>query len=133
LKCPTICPKMNVEMKRVYQAYQEQERVVFVSHTIDPENDSIPLLKAYSESLGIATKKWQFLHGDKEEIHRLAEGYFMQAYQDLNAPGGYAHSGGFLLIDENRHIRGVYDGTNSKDVDRLIDEIALLLKEKTND
>lgn len=129
LQCPTICPKMNVEMKRVYDAFLAQEKVRFVSYTIDPKNDSIPLLKAYSESLGVDPKKWHFLHGDEGEIHQLAEGYFMQAYQETNAPGGYVHSGGFLLIDGNQHIRGVYDGTSPTDVNRLIGDIHLLVNE----
>ncbi|WP_410879415.1 SCO family protein [Myroides sp. DW712] len=130
LQCPTICPKMNVEMKRVYDQYQTEESVVFVSHTIDPKNDSIPVLKAYSESLGVKTPKWQFLHGEETTIHQLAQGYFMQAYQENKAPGGYAHSGGFLLIDGKQHIRGVYDGTSTTDVNRLIQDINLLLKEQ---
>lgn len=129
LQCPTICPKMNVEMKRVYDAFRENENVVFVSHTIDPKNDTIPVLKAYSESLGVDGKKWHFLHGDEQVIHQLAQGYFMQAYQESNAPGGYAHSGGFLLIDAKQHIRGVYDGTSTTDVNRLMQDINLLLKE----
>ena len=128
LQCPTICPKMNVEMKRVYDAYQTEEDVLFVSHTIDPKHDTIPVLKAYSESLGVDSLKWHFLYGEEQVIHQLAQGYFMQAYQETNAPGGYAHSGGFLLIDGQQHIRGVYDGTNSADVDRLIQDIKLLLK-----
>ncbi|MGQ8868789.1 SCO family protein [Myroides sp. TSA_177.3] len=128
LQCPTICPKMNVEMKRVYDAYQTEEDVLFVSHTIDPKHDTIPVLKAYSESLGVDPLKWHFLYGEEQVIHQLAQGYFMQAYQETNAPGGYAHSGGFLLIDGQQHIRGVYDGTNSADVDRLIQDIKLLLK-----
>ena len=130
LQCPTICPKMNLEMKRVYDAYQTQENVVFVSHTIDPKNDSIPVLKAFSETLGVHAPKWHFLHGDEAVMHQLAQGYFMQAYQENNAPGGYAHSGGFLLIDKQQHIRGVYDGTSTADVDRLIKEIQLLLNEE---
>ncbi|WP_158963596.1 SCO family protein [Myroides fluvii] len=130
LQCPTICPKMNFEMKRVYDAYQTQENVLFVSHTIDPKNDTIPLLKAFSESIGVQAPKWQFLHGEEGVIHQLAQGYFMQAYQENNVPGGYAHSGGFLLIDSKQHIRGVYDGTNATDVDRLILDIKQLLKEE---
>ncbi|MBB1151118.1 SCO family protein [Myroides sp. NP-2] len=130
LQCPTICPKMNAEMKRVYDAFHENENVVFVSHTIDPKNDSIPALKAYSESLGVDGAKWHFLHGEEGAIHQLAQAYFMQAYQASDAPGGYAHSGGFLLIDPDQHIRGVYDGTSTTDVNRLLAEIPVLLNEK---
>ncbi|MBW3517730.1 SCO family protein [Flavobacterium sp. NKUCC04_CG] len=132
LKCPTICPIMNQQLKRVYDVFKKNKEVLFVSHTIDPENDSIPVLKAYSEQLGVDSKKWHFLHGEKKDIYKLAEqGYYTQAYQEPQAPGGYAHSGGFILVDENRHLRGVYDGTNAADVDRLIKEIVILLKEKS--
>lgn len=131
LKCPTICPIMNVELKRVYDVYKDNMNVLFASHTIDPENDSIPALKAYSDQLGVEATKWFFLHGEKNDIYHLAEkGYFSQAYENKEVPGGYAHSGGFLLVDAQRHIRGVYDGTNTEDVDRLISEIEILLKEK---
>lgn len=130
LRCPTICPVMNLQMKRVYDAFKEDEQVLFVSHTIDPENDSVEVLKAYADKLGVDSKKWHFLHGDKKEIYDLAEkGYFAQAYEDMDAPGGFAHSGGFVLVDEKGHLRGVYDGTNAEDVDRLMKEVVILLGE----
>ena len=133
LRCPTICPVMNMELKRVYDTFKDNENVLFVSHTVDPENDTIPVLKAYSENLEVNPKKWHFLWGEQKEIFDIAKNsYFTQAYEDLYAPGGYAHSGGFILVDKNRHIRGVYDGTNSIDVDRLIKEIVILLNEESN-
>jgi len=132
LRCPTICPVMNLQMKRVYDAFKEDEQVLFVSHTIDPENDSVEVLKAYADKLGVDSKKWHFLHGDKKEIYDLAEkGYFAQAYEDMDAPGGFAHSGGFVLVDEKGHLRGVYDGTNAEDVDRLMKEVVILLGENS--
>src|SRR5690554_434239 len=133
LRCPTICPVMNVELKRVYDTFKDNEKVLFVSHTVDPENDTIPILKAYSENLEVNPKKWHFLWGEQNDIFDIAKNsYFTQAYEDLDAPGGYAHSGGFILVDKNRHIRGVYDGSNSVDVDRLIKEIVILLNEESN-
>ncbi|MGE4345776.1 MAG: SCO family protein [Flavobacteriaceae bacterium] len=133
LRCPTICPVMNMELKRVYDTFKDNENVLFVSHTVDPENDTIPVLKAYSENLEVNPKKWHFLWGEQNDIFDIAKNsYFTQAYEDLDAPGGYAHSGGFILVDKNRHIRGVYDGTNSVDVDRLIKEIVILLNEESN-
>lgn len=132
LRCPTICPVMNLQMKRVYDAFKEDEQVLFVSHTIDPENDSVEVLKAYADKLGVDSKKWHFLHGDKKEIYDLAEkGYFAQAYEDMDAPGGFAHSGGFVLVDEKGHLRGVYNGTNAEDVDRLMKEVVILLGENS--
>ena len=133
LRCPTICPVMNMELKRVYDTFKDNENVLFVSHTVDPENDTIPVLKAYSENLEVNPKKWHFLWGEQKDIFDIAKNsYFTQAFEDLDAPGGYAHSGGFILVDKNRHIRGVYDGTNSVDVDRLIKEIVILLNEESN-
>lgn len=130
LRCPTICPVMNAELKRVHDRFKDDKDIVFVSHTIDPENDSISVLKTYADHLGVKADKWHFLHGDKHQTYDLAEkGYFAQAYDDAEAPGGYAHSGGFILVDQNRHIRGVYNGTDTEDVNRLIKEIVILQRE----
>jgi protein SCO1/2 len=131
LSCPTICPKMTKELKKVYESYKSNPNILFISHTIDPENDSIPRLKKYSENLGIDSKKWFFVTGNKDSIYSLAEnGYFSTAYSDSTAPGGYVHSGGLLLIDKNKHIRGVYDGTDQKETKRLISDIKKLLIEQ---
>ncbi len=130
LSCPSICPKMTVEMKRTYDFFLRDDRIRFISHTVDPEHDSIPRLKAFTSSLHIDNNKWKFVTGNQDSILQLAEkGYFSNAYKDSTAPGGYVHSGGLLLIDKNRHIRGVYDGTNPKETYRLINDINILLKE----
>jgi protein SCO1/2 len=131
LNCPTICPKMTNEMTKVYEAYKSNPNILFISHTIDPEHDSIPRLKSYAENLGADPKKWFFVTGDKDKIYSLAEeSYFARAYSDSTAPGGYVHSGGLLLIDKNKHIRGVYDGTDPKETERLKIDIKTLLNEQ---
>lgn len=131
LSCPTICPKMTNEMKKVYETYKSNPNILFISHTIDPENDTLPRLKNYANNLGIDSKKWFFVTGNKDSIYSLAENeYFSKAYSDSTAPGGYVHSGGLLLIDKNKHIRGVYDGTNQKETKRLISDIKKLLIEQ---
>ncbi len=130
LSCPTICPKMTKEMYKAYLPFATNDRVAFISHTIDPERDSIPRLKAYAVSLGVKTPKWNFVTGNADSIYNLAEhSYYSAAYPDSIAPGGFTHSGGLLLIDKNRHIRGVYNGTKPEDTQRLIDDIRTLLKE----
>ena len=92
LRCPTICPVMNMELKRVYNAFKNNENILFVSHTVDPENDTIPVLKAYSENLEVDAKKWHFLYGEQKDIFNIAKNsYFTQAYEDLDDPGVYAH------------------------------------------
>ncbi len=130
LSCPTICPVMSRELKKVYDAYQTDDRVSFISHTIDPERDTIPRLKAYAETLGVWAPKWNFVTGNQDSIMNLAEeSYYSAANADTTAPGGFVHSGGLLLIDKNRNIRGVYNSLESKETDRLIADIKRLLRE----
>lgn len=128
--CPTICPIMKREMIRVYQEFQQNEKVVMLSHTIDPEHDTIEVLQDYSRRLGSDGKQWQFLTGERTYIYELAEkGYYSTAMADSTEPGGFVHSGGLILIDEKKRVRGIFDGTNSADTDKLIEAIHLLLNE----
>lgn len=129
LSCPTICPKMNFELNKVYKVYKNNPNILFLSHTIDPEHDTIERLKAYTKSNKISNK-WHFVTGNRDSIYSIAtKSYFATAYKDSKEPGGYVHSGGFLLIDKNRHIRGVYDGTIPEETKRLIRDIKVLLSE----
>lgn len=131
ISCPTICPIMKKEMIRVYEAYKGNPEVMLISHTIDPEHDTLALLKDFSKRLGSDGKQWMFLTGDREKIYELAEkGYYSTAMADSLEPGGFVHSGGFILLDKNQHTRGVYNGTEPKEVDQLISDMKLLLKEK---
>lgn len=131
LSCPSICPVMTTELKRVYDRFQTNPNVYFLSHTIDPENDTIPRLKEFTENLGIDGGKWFFVTGEKDSIYSMADNsYFATAYADDSAPGGYVHSGGLLLIDKQKHLRGIYDGTNPAETERLMADIDILLKEQ---
>lgn len=128
--CPTICPTMKKQMLRVYDKYKVVDQVNILSHTIDPLHDSVHVLKDYSERLGVASDKWHFVTGDEDVIYDLGEtSYMVTAGEDESAPGGYIHSGAFLLVDMDRRIRGVYDGTIPEQVDVLINDIDKLLKE----
>lgn len=130
LSCPSICPKMNNEMIKVYEEFKNNDTVLFLSHTIDPERDSIKRLKLFSETIKVKSNKWHFVTGEKNIIYEMAEkSYFSNAYKDSTAEGGFVHSGGLLLVDKNRHIRGVYDGTDDVETARLIKDIRILLKE----
>jgi protein SCO1/2 len=130
LSCPTICPKMTKEMKLVYDAYSLDTNVLFISHSIDPARDTPQRLKAYANAMDIDIHKWVFVSGNRDSIYTLAErNYFSTAYTDSLAPGGFVHSGGLLLLDKQRHIRGVYDGTNPTQTKRLIKDIETLLGE----
>lgn len=126
--CPTICPKMKTEMLRVLDAYQGDDRVVILSHTIDPEYDTQQVLKEFADRLEVKGNQWHFLTGDKDSIYAMAERYMVSAEQDPSAPGGFVHSGAFILVDGKRQIRGVYDGTNPQQVDTMIVDMKGLLK-----
>lgn len=128
--CPTICPVMKGQMMRVYDSFYDQPEVLFLSHTIDPEHDSVAVLREYAEQLGVESHKWHFVTGDKETIYETAQtSYYATAAEDELEPGGFIHSGAFILVDKQRHIRGIYDGTDPEAVDRLIADINILLKE----
>ena len=128
--CPTICPIMKKQMLRVYEAYETNDQVAILSHTIDPKHDSVAVLKDFADKLGINSSKWKFVTGDMDYIYDLGEtSYMVVADEDPDAAGGYIHSGAFLLVDKERRIRGVYDGTVEEQVDVLMNDIGKLLKE----
>jgi len=127
--CPSICPTMQRNLLKVYEKYKGDERVRFLSHSIDFRYDSPSVLKAYAEKLGVTNDQWQFVTGSKAEIYGLSDSYMVYTKEDADVPGGYDHSGHFLLVDQNRHIRGAYDGTDDTQVQLLFDDLATLLKE----
>ena len=128
--CPTICPVMKTQMLRVYTYFEDEDQVMFLSHTIDPEYDTVALLHDFADRLGVSSTKWHFVTGPKEDIYSIGQNsYMVTAMEDEDEPGGYLHSGAFILVDKNKRIRGLYDGTNEDQVDRLIHDIPKLLKE----
>ena len=129
--CPTICPRMKKNLLDVYAKYKSNPDFLILSHTIDPEHDSIAVLKDYAERLGADAKQWHFLNGDREKTYELAEhGYYSTAMADSTEPGGYVHSGGLILVDKQKQIRGIYDGTNANETKVLIQDIETLMNEK---
>lgn len=128
--CPTICPPMTSAMKEVAKDLSEfEEKVVFLSFSIDPTKDNPARLREYIKEHDITAKNWHFLTGDEDETHDLGvHGFYIHAQADNQAPGGYAHSGNFVLVDKNQHIRGVYDGLEEKEREKLIKDFKKLLK-----
>ena len=129
MSCPTICPKTMREMKRIYTEFEDNPQVKLVSFTIDPVRDSPAKLKQYASNLEVDTKKWWFLHGEKEETYDLALDYFNTAYEDADVPGGFNHSGKLILTDKKGHIRSFSEGTDPDETPRRIKDIKTLLKE----
>jgi len=129
--CPTICPKMTMEMRKLYEKYKEDPQVMFLSHSIDPKRDSVGRLKQYATDLGVfGQKSWYFVTGDRKEIFDIGQqAYFVSAKEDHDEPGGIMHSGAFILIDPQKRIRGIYDGTRDEVVGEVSEAIALLKKE----
>jgi protein SCO1/2 len=128
--CHSICPVMSSQMERVYNKYKGNPEVKFLSHTVDPEIDSVPQLKAYALKHNADSKQWLFVTGDKKDLYEIArKSYFMDAQQGDGGPDDFIHTQNFALIDKDKRIRGYYDGIDSSDVDQLMKDIDLLLKE----
>ena len=128
--CPTICPVMTTQMKRLNTMTKDiSDELQFISFSINPKHDQPSVLKQYIEDHGIKVKNWQFLTGDESATHNLGVEYFMvHAASDEAAPGGFAHSPAFTLVDREGYVRGVYVGTDPKEVDKMEKDIRKLLK-----
>jgi protein SCO1/2 len=121
---------MKTQMLRVYEAVKDDDDVLILSHTIDPEYDTVALLRDYARRLGVESRKWHFVTGVKDSIYKIAQtSYFATAIEDKTEPDGFIHSGAFLLIDKEGRIRGKYDGTVESDVNQLISDIMRLKRE----
>jgi protein SCO1/2 len=129
--CRSICPIMKTQMLRVYKATTDMPDVKLLSHTIDPEYDTVALLHDFAQRLDVESSRWHFVTGVKDSIYKIAQtSYFATAMVDKTEPDGFIHSGAFLLIDKKKRIRGKYDGTKEEDVNRLIGDIKKLRLEK---
>ncbi len=129
--CPGICPKMQSELLKVYKQYGTNPNVVFLSHTIDPDHDSLSVLRDYARRLGVASpgSSWRFVRASRDTAYVLAKAYFTGAMPDQAAPGGIAHSGTFALVDDQGHVRGLYDGLNAQQTAKLLQDLPTLLAE----
>ena len=144
-KCPSICPIMNKNMKILDDRFGDRQDFGIASFTIDPENDTPYVLKKYAESYNVKSQDWHFLTSDIKKVYELAnKGFSIFAGINPAIAGGFEHQGYFALIDKNGYIRSrvnrfdnpiVYysgldkEGEQIQDVDLLIEDIALLLKE----
>lgn len=108
--CPTICPIMNTNMKRLEKAFGDRNDFGIASFTIDPEKDTPEQLKRYAENLGVFSQNWHFLTGDADEIYDLANtGFNIFAGINPNVAGGFEHQGYFALVDQNGYLRSRTD------------------------
>jgi len=128
--CPDICPIIQRNMLKVYQKYRNNQQVKLLSYTIDPDHDTPARLKNYAVKLGVESNQWEFLRGQKQAVYALAKNdYMVSVDDDTKGPGGFAHEGFFVLVDKERRMRGVYDGTNGEEVNKLLKDMDILLAE----
>lgn len=133
-RCGTICPKLSNSLSRVQSIFSADSNVVIVSHSVDPKHDSSVVLQQYAQKYDAKYGKWYFLTGDKKAIYDLAiKGYKLPVadaseYDNKikSIDETFIHSEKLLLIDKEGYIRGIYDGTYSPDVERLIGEVKVL-------
>lgn len=129
--CQTICPIMTNNMVDIQKEILNDDDVMLLSHSVTPEIDTVAQLKRYAKKKGVIDKKWNLVTGDKKQIYQLARKSYL-AVKDNPFAGPYdmVHTENFMLIDKKRQIRGFYDGTNSEDIDKLLNDIKHLKKEK---
>jgi protein SCO1/2 len=128
--CPTICPKMTEQMKRLNGMTKDiNEHIQYISFSINPKYDTPEQLRKYIQVHKIKAKNWQFFTGNEARTHDLGINNFqIFAGQDASAAGGYAHTGAFALVDKEGYVRGVYLGTDPKEVNKLELDLRKLLK-----
>ncbi|MFL1012400.1 SCO family protein [Flavisericum labens] len=131
--CPTICPIMTDNMVDIQKEIINDDEVMLLSHSVTPEIDSVAQLKRYALKKGVNDKKWNLVTGDKEQIYDLArKSYLAVKDNPFDGPYDMIHTENFMLIDKERQIRGFYDGTNTEDIEQLLNDIAILKEEYQN-
>ena len=125
--CANICPKMTTQMKGLHDFYLDDVDIMFVSHTVYPEMDSVEVLEAYADKYEVNPDKWIMLTGAKEEIYSLArKSYFAVLTEGDGGERDFIHTENFVLMDKKQRIRGYYDGTLPNDMERLKKDVEIL-------
>ncbi|HPG11121.1 MAG TPA: SCO family protein [Chitinophagaceae bacterium] len=137
--CPTICPGMTMNMKRLAESIHNGQRVGdrtnklvhFLSFSVDPERDSVERLKYWADRFQVNPEQWWLLSGDKKQIYNFALNEVRLGLQDgEGVDSNFVHSDRFILIDSNRHVRGYYDGLDSESLSKLSEDLVFLTLEK---
>ena len=133
--CKGICPRMNYNLKTVYEELKAEPDFLLLSHTCDPETDSVPQLKKYVDSLGVDTRKWIFLTGRKDSLYSMARlSYTIDdpANNVKSIDDDFLHTQFWALIDRNGDVRKIYDGLDDREVKKLIEDARKLLVNDAN-
>jgi protein SCO1/2 len=127
--CQTICPIMTDHMVQIQQKLKDDAQVLLLSHTVQPEVDTVAQLKKYALEKGVDDAKWNLVTGDKKQIYDLARKSYLAAKDAPFTPYELIHTENFVLVDKKKRIRGFYDGTLTEDIDRLLHDIEVLKEE----
>lgn len=130
--CPSICPKMTNHLVKVQETFSSKDDVMLVSHTVMPWADSVKQLQGFAGLHQIRYPQWRLVTGKQSEIYTLArQSYFAEEVAGYTRDStNFVHTEHCLLVDKHGHLRGLYNGTLSLEIDRMIDDIRILLKEK---
>jgi len=131
--CESICPFMSSQLSRVHEVYRANSDVIILSHTVDPQTDTPDQLLVYASQFNANSSSWKFLTGPKEALYQLArKGYLLEASEGNGGNEDFIHTQNFALVDGNGFIRGFYDGLDTTEVNYLIRDIDILIREKRN-
>jgi len=126
-RCPGICPVMTNNMGMLQKEFMDNDDIMFLSMSVTPDIDSVSVLREYATIKGIIDSKWNITTGDKRHIYELArKSYFAVVKQGDGGLQDFIHTPNFILVDKKKQIRGIYDGTNDKEITRLINDINFL-------
>ena len=130
--CPGICPKMTTNMGILQATFMDDPEVLLISHSVTPRYDSVSVLKNYAIAKDVIDDKWHLVTGDQAHIYDLGRNqYFVEEDLGLEkAPDDFLHTENFVLVDRNRHIRGIYNGLNKTAIQQLIVDIRMLKQER---
>jgi protein SCO1/2 len=130
--CRGICPRMNNNLKLVYEKYRNEPDFRILSHTVDPLTDSVPRMKQYADSMGVDSNDWWFLTGRKDSLYNIARGSYLlddPRNNDTNIDEQFIHTQFMALVDKKGQIRKIYDGLKNEEINALVGDIRKLLEE----
>ena len=132
--CKGVCPKMNRNMKTIYDAHKNNDQFLILSHTVDPETDSIGRMKAYADSLGVSAARWFFLTGSKDSLYNAARVSYLlddPKNNSVKIEDQFLHTQFFALVDKEGRVRKIYDGLKKGEINELNNDISKLMSEKS--
>lgn len=125
--CKTICPEMTIQLARAQKALKGQDYRI-LSHTVNPEYDTTDILLAYAQKMDADLSNWDFVTGNAQKIYRQAASYQVVALEDTTQPIPFVHSEYLVLVDKKSRVRGLYDGTDTTEVNKLIEDVKWLIR-----